>query len=84
MDINFSYKQLQLRLNYLVIQKKYKIKKNGDNVPNLGVFEAFLVRCNFVDSQYQQIYEILCTLTLYRSSSRLLTDEPSSIEVLKT
>lgn len=66
------------------MQKKYKIKKNGDNAPNLGVFEAFSVRCNFVDSQYQQIYEILCTLILYRPSSHLLTDEPSSIEVLKT
>ena len=37
--------------------------KNGENMPSLEVVEIVLVRCNFVDTQYQQNFEVLYTFT---------------------
>ena len=41
--------------------------KNGEKVPSPEVVEVFLVRCNLVDSQYQQkseVYTLLCKMNL--------------------
>ena len=59
MDINWKYKHLK-PLNYLVVQKKLTDKtKNGENVPNLEVFEVVLVQCNLVVNQHEQKSQVL-------------------------
>ena len=55
--------------------------KNGENVPNL---EVVLFQCNFVDNQYQQNSEVLCTFMPNKSYSFLLNVEPSNLVFLKT
>ena len=58
--------------------------KNGENKPNLEVFEVVLVQCNLVDSQYQQKSEVLYPFTPNKSYAYLLNIEPSSLLFLKS
>ena len=55
--------------------------KNGENVPNLGLFEVLLIQCNLVDSQYQQKFEVLFCM-LNKSYVHLLNVETSNLVFL--
>ena len=57
--------------------------KNGEKVPSLEVAEVLLARCNLVDNQYQQKYEVLYTFTPNKSYAYLLNVEPSNLVFLK-
>ena len=48
------------------------------------VVEAVLAQCNFVDNQYQQKSEVLCTFTSNKSDACLLNTESSNLVFLKT
>ena len=50
----------------------------------LKVVEVVIVRCNLVDSQYQQKSEVLYTFTPKKSYGYLLNIEPSNLVFLKT
>ena len=58
--------------------------KNGENFPNLEVFETVLVQYNLVDNQYQQKSEMLYTFTPNKSYAYLLNVEPINLLFLKT
>ena len=58
--------------------------KNGEKVTSLEVVEVFLVQCNLVDNQYQQIVEVLYTFTLNKSYVYLLNFGPSKLVFMKT
>ena len=50
----------------------------------LKVVEVVIVRCNLVDSQYQQKPEVLYTFTPKKSYGYLLNIEPSNLVFFKT
>ena len=58
--------------------------KNRENVQSLDVVEVFLVKCNLVDNQQQQTYEVLYTFTTNKSYSYLLNVKPRNLVFLKT
>ena len=57
--------------------KKFISKtKNGEKVSSLEVAEVVLAKCNLVDNQYQQKFEVLYTFTPNKSCGYLLNVEP--------
>ena len=56
-----------------------KKTKDGENAQSVEVVEAFLVKRNLVDNQYQQKSKVLYTLTLNKSYAYLLDLEPSNL-----
>ena len=56
-----------------------KKTKDGENAQSVEVVEAFLVKRNLVDNQYQQKSKVLYTLTLNKSYAYLLNLEPSNL-----
>ena len=61
---------------------KYLIDKTKTgNVPNLNVVEVVLVQWNFVDNQYQQIYQVLYSFTSNKSHAYLLYVQASNVVV---
>ena len=57
--------------------------RNGENVSGSKVAEVFLVQCNLVDYQYQQMSEVLYTFTPNKSYAYLLNVEPNNLVFLK-
>ena len=56
-----------------------KKTKDGENAQSVEVVEAFFVKRNLVDNQYQQKSKVLYTLTLNKSYAYLLNLEPSNL-----
>lgn len=68
----------------MVAKKKIiDITKNGENVPGLEVFEVVLVQYNLVDSQYQQMFEVVRTFTPNKFYEYLLNVGPTNLMFLK-
>ena len=61
-----------------------KKTKNGEKVPSLNVVEVVLVKCNLVDNQYQEKFEVLYLFTPNEFHAYLLNIEPSNLVLLKT
>ena len=58
--------------------------KSREKIASLEVVEVVLVRCNLVDNQYQQKFEVLYRFTPNKSYAYLLNVEPSNLVLLKT
>ena len=58
--------------------------KNAEKVPYLEVVEVVLVRCNLVDNQYQQKFEVLYSFTPNKFYGYLLNVELSNLVFFKT
>ena len=68
----------------MVAKKKIiDITKNGENVPGLEVFEVVLVQYNLVDSQYQQMFEVVRTFTPNKFYEYLLNVGSTNLMFLK-
>ena len=64
-------------------ESKITKDKNGENVPNLEVFESVLVHCNLVNNDYQQDPRILYTFLPNKIFGSLLEIYPETIFFLK-
>ena len=58
--------------------------KNGEDVPNLEIFELVLVHCNLVNNDYQQDSRILYTFVPNKPFGGLLEISPTNYIFLKT
>ena len=75
LKLQMSETQKLLSNTKLLIKKT----KDGENAQSVEVVEAFLVKRNLVDNQYQQKSKVLYTLTLNKSYAYLLNLEPSNL-----
>ena len=53
-------------------------------MPRLETVEVFLVRCNLVNSNYQQAPKVLFTFVPKKQFSQLITITPHSLKMLET
>ena len=58
--------------------------KCGENIPNLEITEVVLVRCNIVNSDYQQDSRVLFTFVPSKPFGSLLEIFPKNHTFLKT
>ena len=65
-------------------ESKVTKDKNGENVPDLEVFELVLVHCNLVNNDYQQDSRILFTFVRNKSFGSLFEVLPTNHVFLKT
>ena len=65
-------------------ESKMTKDKNDENVPHLEIVELVLIRCNFVNNNYQQNSRILYTFAPNEPFGSLLEISPSNHIFLKT
>ena len=58
--------------------------KDEEDVPKLGSVEVVLVRCNLVNSNYQQASKVLFTFVANKLFGHLITIAPHSLTMLNT
>ena len=70
----------------LLISAKNMITKNenGENVPNLEIFEVVLIHCNILSNNYQRNSRVLYTFVPNKSFCQLLDISPKNFIFLKT
>ena len=66
---------LSLKVEKLVRSSKKDLDqdKNGEDVPKLETVEVFLVRCNLVNSSYQQASKVLITFVPNKQFGQMIT-----------